>query len=174
MILVLDLAIIFVLRAVDVGMATVRIVLLSRGRKGAAAVIGFFEALIWVVAVSRVLGGLDDPLRLVAFAAGFAVGTYFGSIVEGWLAIGQALIRVVTPCDSAPVASLIRMQGFGATVLNGDGMNGEVQVTFTVVPRRKVDSVLRLISEANKEAFVTIDDTASLDLHKRAERTVRK
>lgn len=174
MTLALDLIVIFVLRAVDVGMATVRIVLLSRGRKGAAALIGFFECLIWVFAVSRVLSGLDDPLRMVAFAAGFAAGTYLGSIVEGWLAIGQALIRVVAACDASPVAPLLREQGFGATVLNGDGMSGEVQVTFTVVPRRKVDPVLRLIAEANPASYVTIDDTASLDLHKRAERIVRK
>lgn len=174
MVLAVDLIVIFVLRALDVGMATVRIVLLSRGRKGAAALIGFFECLIWVFAVSRVLGGLDDPLRMVAFAAGFAAGTYFGSIVEGWLAIGQALIRVVAPSDTTPVAPILRKQGFGVTVLNGDGMNGEVHVTFTVVPRRRVDPVLRLISEANPDAYVTIDDTASLDLHKRAERIVRK
>lgn len=174
MALAADLAFIFVLRAIDVGMATVRIVLLSRGRKGAAAFIGFFECLIWVVAVSRVLSGLDDPLRMVAFAAGFAAGTYIGSIVEGWLAIGQALVRVVAPIGTKPVAPLLRQRGFGATVLNGDGMNGEVQVTFTVVPRRKVDSVLRLVTDASPDAYVTIDDTASLDLHKRAERIVRK
>lgn len=174
MTLALDLVLIFVLRALDVGMATVRIVLLSRGRKGSASLIGFFEALIWVVAVSRVLEGLDDPLRLVAFAAGFAAGTFVGSMVEGWLAIGQALVRVVAPCEAKPVAPLLRQQGFGATVLNGDGMNGEVQLTFTVVPRRKVDSVLRLVSEASPDAYVTIEDTASLDLHKRAERNVRK
>jgi len=174
MALAADLIFIFVLRALDVGMATVRIVLLSRGRKGAAAFIGFFECLIWVVAVSRVLSGLDDPLRMVAFAAGFAAGTYIGSIVEGWLAIGQALVRVVAPSDTKPVAPLLRQRGFGATVLNGDGMNGEVQVTFTVVPRRKVDSVLRLVTDASPDAYVTIDDTASLDLHKRAERIVRK
>jgi uncharacterized protein YebE (UPF0316 family) len=174
MVLAADLILIFVLRAIDVGMATVRIVLLSRGKKGTAAVIGFFECLIWVIAVSRVLTGLDDPLRMVAFAAGFAAGTYFGSMVEGWLAIGQSLIRVVTPCDSQPVAPLLRAQGFGATVLNGDGMYGEVQLTFTVVPRRKVDSALRLVVEANPDAYVTIEDTVSLDLHKRAERIVRR
>jgi uncharacterized protein YebE (UPF0316 family) len=172
--LALDLFIIFILRAVDVGIATVRIVLLSRGRKGTAALIGFVECLIWVFAVSRVLANLDDPLRMVAFAAGFAAGTYVGSMVEEWLAIGQSLIRVVTVSGSPPVAALIRRQGLGATVVNGDGMSGEVQVTFTVVPRRRVDEVARLVDAANPGAYVTIEDTASIDLHRRAERNVRK
>src|SRR3970040_598006 len=93
----LDLIIIFTLRLLDVGMATVRIVLLGRGRRGPAAALGFVEALIWVLAITRVLGGLNDPARMVAFALGFAAGTYLGSVVEEWLALGQALGRVLAP-----------------------------------------------------------------------------
>jgi uncharacterized protein YebE (UPF0316 family) len=155
-------------------MGTVRIVLLSRGRKGTATIIGFFEALIWVIAVSRVLSGLSDPLRMVAFAAGFAAGTYLGSMVEEWLALGQSLIRVVTVSGSPAVAPLIRGQGFGATVLNGDGMNGEVQVTFTVVPRKSVGEVTRLVHEVNPDAYVTIESTSSIDLRQAHDRDLEK
>lgn len=172
--LVFDLAFIFVLRALDVGMATVRIVLLARGRKTTAALIGFFEALIWVLAVARVLSALDDPARMIAFAAGFAAGTYFGSIVEEWLAIGQSMVRIVTPANVTPIAPLLRAQGFGATVVNGDGMNGEVQVTFTVLPRKSLTKVLDMVKEITPDAYVTVDNTASIDLHRRHERTVRK
>lgn len=174
MTLALDLFVIFVLRAVDVGMATVRIVLLSRGRRGAAAIIGFFECLIWVVAVSRVLTGLDDPLRMVAFAAGFAAGTYFGSMVEEWLAIGQTLIRVITRSDDPSVAPAIRARGFGATVLNGDGRDGDVRVMFTVIPRKRVDEVLEVVNEVAPDAYLTIEDTAAPDWRQRFERTVRR
>lgn len=174
MALVFDLLFIFVLRALDVGMATVRIVLLSRGRKGTASVIGFFEALIWVIAVARVLSALDDPARMVAFAAGFAAGTYLGSMVEEWLAIGQSLLRIVVPSEAPPIAPLLRDRGFGATVVNGDGMQGEVKVIFSVMPRKAVDSVLAMISDLSPDAYVTIDNTASIDLHQRHERTVRK
>src|SRR3970282_2607216 len=91
--LFLDLSIIFVLRVLDVGMATVRIVLLSRGRKGSAAFLGFFESLVWVLAIARVLSGLDDPARILAFAAGFAAGTYGGAVVEEWLAVRACPLR---------------------------------------------------------------------------------
>ena len=171
---VFDLAVIFILRAIDVGMATIRIVLLSRGRKGAAAGIGFFECLIWVVAVSRVLTGLDDPLRMIAFAAGFAAGTYVGSMVEEWLAIGQTLIRVVTSSEDPSVAPAIRAKGFGATVLNGDGRDGDVRVCFTVIPRKKVDELLAVINEVAPNASLTIEDTAAPDWRQRIERTVRR
>ena len=172
--LALDLFIIFTLRLLDVGMATVRIVLLGRGRRGPAAALGFVEALIWVIAITRVLDGLDDPTRMVAFALGFAAGTYLGSVVEEWLALGQALIRVVTPTQTDQVAPLLRLQGYGATVLNGDGLSGEVRVTFCVVPRKKVWSVTRLIHETNPEAYVTVDQTATIDLGERHGGDVQK
>ena len=161
---VLDLGIIFTLRLLDVGMATVRIVLLGRGRRGPAALLGFFESLVWVIAIARVFDGLDDPARMIAFALGFAGGTYAGSRVEEWMALGQALVRIVAPVLTDPVAPLLRAKGYGATVVNGDGLTGDVRVTFCVVPRKEVYSVTRLIHEANPEAYVTIEQTSTVDL----------
>ncbi len=173
--LMVDLFLIFFLRLLDVGMATVRIVLLGRGRKGAAAALGFVEALVWVIAIARVINGLDDPARMIAFAAGFASGTYLGAKVEEWMALGQVLIRIVTPLDTTQVAGLLRDAGYGATVVNGDGMSGEVRITFSVVPRKKVKSVLPMIRAANPQAYVTVEESQAYEaLAARHERDVRK
>jgi uncharacterized protein YebE (UPF0316 family) len=169
-----DLFLIFFLRLLDVGMATVRIVLLGKGRKGTATILGFVEALIWVIAVIRVLDGLDDPLRTIAFAAGFAGGTYLGAMVEEWMALGQAMVRIIAPVRSESVAPALRERGFGATVINGNGLEGEVRITFCVIPRKRVLEITRLITSINPEAFVTVDSTTSVDLFHRQERTVRK
>jgi uncharacterized protein YebE (UPF0316 family) len=169
-----DLLFIFVLRLLDVGMATVRIVLLGKGRKLAATGLGFVEALVWVLAISRVLDGLDDPLRMVAFAAGFAAGTYLGALVEEWMALGQVLVRVIAPVESPEVATVLRENDFGATVVNGDGMAGEVRITFSVVPRRESKRVSRLIHQQNPDAYVTVESTTSIDQPHRHERDVRK
>jgi uncharacterized protein YebE (UPF0316 family) len=170
----IDLLFIFALRTVDVGIGTVRIVLLGRGKRGAAATLGFFESLLWVIAVSRVLDGLDDPLRMVAFAAGFAAGTYAGSLVEEWIAMGQSLVRIVAPTSTTQVAPLLRDRGFAATVFDGDGLEGEVRLTLSVVPRKQLAEVTALVRVANPEAFVTVDQTASIDLVARHNRDVRK
>lgn len=160
----LDLLLIFTLRTLDVGLSTIRIVFLGRSRRAPAAALGFAEAMIWVIAFSRVLDGIDDPARMVAFAAGFAAGTYFGSWVEEWLALGQSLVRIISPIDSPSPAPLLRDNGYGATVLNGDGLLGEVRVIFSVIPRKDLGDVARLLDEASPEAYVTIDQTSSVDL----------
>lgn len=171
--LTLDLLIIFSLRTIDVGLSTIRIVFLGRSRRVPAAALGFAESLIWVIAFTRVLGGLDDPARMVAFAAGFAAGTYVGSRVEEWLALGQSLVRIVAPVESPSVAPMLRDRGYGATVLNGDGLLGEVRVIFSVVPRKDLGKVTRLLDEASPDAYITIDQTSSVDLARHG-RNVRR
>jgi uncharacterized protein YebE (UPF0316 family) len=136
--------------------------------------LGFVEALIWVLAITRVLSGLEDPARMVAFALGFAAGTFVGSVVEEWLALGQSLIRIVAPTRSDQVAPLLRKRGYGATVLNGDGLSGEVRVTFCIVPRKEVWTVTRLIHEANPEAYVSVEQTSTVDLAARHGGDVQK
>jgi uncharacterized protein YebE (UPF0316 family) len=131
-----DLLFIFVLRAIDVGMGTVRIVLLSRGRKGTATIIGFFEALVWVVAVSRVLAAWRIR-RMVAFMQ-IRRRNLCGSMVEEWLAIAKAPFAGDDEWLSA-VAPAIRQKGFGARCQRRWDER-EVQVT-TVVPRRSVSDV---------------------------------
>lgn len=172
--LLLDLLFIFFLRLLDVGMATVRIVLLGKGRKLAATGLGFVEAMVWVLAIARVLDGLDDPLRMVAFAGGFAAGTYLGALVEEWMALGQVLVRVISPVDTPSVAEVLRSHDYGATVVNGDGMAGEVRITFSVVPRKDTKYVSRLIHETNPAAYLTIESTNAIDAPHRHEGDVRK
>ena len=64
---------IFALRIGDVSLASVRIVTLMRGRIGLAALLGFFESLFWVSAAAIVFTNLDHPIRIISFAAGFAL-----------------------------------------------------------------------------------------------------
>ena len=172
--LIFDLLIIFSLRLVDMAMATVRIVLVGRGKKGTATAIGFVEAIVWVLAISRVFSGIEDPARILAFAAGFAAGTFLGAKVEEWIALGQSLVRIVAPNESPAVAGLLREQGHGATVINGDGLEGEVRITFCVVPRKRLASVLEMVREANPEAFLTVEQTSVIEAPERHQRGVRK
>jgi hypothetical protein len=97
--LLLGSLLIFVLRMVDVSIASVRIVTLMRGRIGMASIMGFFESAVWVTAAALVFANLDNPVRIVAFAGGFAAGTLLGGNIERWLAMGTSMIRIVTSAD---------------------------------------------------------------------------
>lgn len=155
--LLLSALMIFGLRLLDVSLGTIRIVLLTRGNGWKAGLIGFVESLTWVFAVSQVLRNLDDPVRMLAFAAGFGAGTFLGVTIEGWLAMGNSIIRIVAPIESPQAAPILRERGYAVTVLNGEGLQGDVRLALVVVPRRQLRKILEIVYRVNPAAFVTYD-----------------
>jgi uncharacterized protein YebE (UPF0316 family) len=150
--------VIFLMRVTDQTLGTLRIIFLVRGRRGIAGALGFLESLVWVLAARQVLTDLDEPIKILGFAAGFGAGTMLGGTIERWMALGNRLVRIVAPVDSPHAIDELREAGYGVTVLNGEGYEGAVRVAFSVVPRRQADQVLEIIAEKNPEAFVTIED----------------
>jgi len=153
---------IFALRITDVSIGTLRITFLVRGRRGVAGALSFFESLIWLVAAAQVLSTLDSPLKFVAYAGGYATGTMLGVSVERWLAVGEVLMRVVTPVDAPSAEHLLRQAGFGVTVVNGQGMRGDVRILFVVLPRRRTQTALNTVKQVNPEAYITFEPTSQV------------
>ena len=57
------------------------------------------------------------------------------------------------------VAMELRDKGFGVTIINGEGMHGEVTIAWCVTPRKRVKEVLKIVSEINPDAYVTTEAT---------------
>lgn len=169
-----DLILIFLLRLTDVSIGTVRIVLLGRGSRGRAAALGVIESFVWVLAAARVLDGLDDIWRMVAFAGGYGAGTALGVTMERWLAVGSALVRIVAPSSSPRAAEGLRELGYAVTVLAGDQSGDDVRVSLVVVPRRKLKTVYREIARLNPDALVTMESIVEVDLAAARMKSVRK
>jgi uncharacterized protein YebE (UPF0316 family) len=161
---------IFVLRVVEVGVGTIRIVLLVRERSLLAGTLGFVQSLIWVFAAGIVLTNLDSPARVVAFSLGFGVGTALGSLIEQKMALGHSILRVIAPVDSPPVADALRDAGYGVTVVNAQGLRGDVRLSFTVVPRKRTRDVLATVGRINEAAFVTVESISTPDISQRRRR----
>lgn len=149
---------IIALRLVDVSIGALRITYLVRGKRLIAGTLGFFESLAWVVAAGLVLSDLDEWYKVIAYAGGFGLGTALGGTLDRYIASGQVMLRVMAPIDSPPVAALLREAGFGVTVVNAEGRDGEVRLTLVALRRRQLPEVLELVGSENPAAFVTVDD----------------
>jgi len=165
--LFLGALLIFGLRLIDVSLGAIRIVMVVRGERWIAGLLGFFESLTWVVAAGLVFSNLDSPVRMVSYAAGFGAGTVLGSTVERKIAIGKSVMRVITAVEAPEVAPALRDAGFGVTVVNAEGRKGEVRLAFTVIPRRRAREVLSIVYAVNPDAFVTIEDVSTPEVHAR-------
>ena len=151
-------ALIFCARIVDVSMGTVRVILISRGIRLVAACIGFFEVLIWLVAIVQIMQRLSNPICYLAYAAGFATGTYVGMLVEARLRIGKAVIRTITNKEAQGLIERLREMHCGVTALAAEGAVGPVKVIFSVIERRDQEKVIAIIKEFDPCAFYTIGD----------------
>jgi uncharacterized protein YebE (UPF0316 family) len=153
---------IFGLRIVDVSMATMRMLLIMRGQKLLVPLIGFFEVLIWIVAVGSAIRNLDSPWHVLGYASGFATGSLVGLALEEKLAVGLASIQVISQHGGVELAEALRGRGFGVTEFAGQGREGRVEVVQTVVLRRQIREVLAEVDRWDPDAFVSVEEPRTI------------
>jgi uncharacterized protein YebE (UPF0316 family) len=146
---------IFALRVADVSIGTIRTLFTVRGRKYVSASLAFCEASIFILALSRVMTDITSPAKMLAYAAGFAVGNFVGITIERWIGSGTIAVRIVAQNPVLLVG--LRDQGFGVTLMSGQGREGDVAILFVVAPRRRERELLRLVEQLDPNAFVTLD-----------------
>ena len=156
-------SLIFIARVIDVSMGTVRVIFVSRGLKYLAPIVGFFEILIWLLAIGQIMKNLSNPVCYVAYAGGFAMGNYVGIRIAEKLSLGVVLIRVVSKKDALPLVECLKSESYGVTSVDGHGTSGEVKVVFTIVPRRELRSVVDLIKKFNPRAFYSIEEVGFVE-----------
>lgn len=150
---------IFLARICDVSIGTLRIMTVVRGRKMLAATLGFFEVIIWVLAVSGVLRYIgESPLALIAYGLGFAAGTLIGIWLEQRLALGLQIVRAINPDEERPLADALRAEGLKVTEVAAKGAVSQVEVCFLVAARRKVREIVDKILRISPRAFLTTED----------------
>ena len=154
---------IFWARVLDVSLGTVRVIFISRGFKYLSPLIGFFEILIWLLAIGQIMKNLSNPVCYIAYAGGFAMGNYVGIRIADRLSLGIVLIRVVTKEDASQLVELLKSAIYGVTSVDGHGTAGQVKVVFTIVPRKEVKRVADLIRKFNPKAFYSIEEVSFVE-----------
>jgi uncharacterized protein YebE (UPF0316 family) len=149
---------IFLARICDVSLGTIRVIFVARGFRYFAPILGFFEISIWLLAISQIFQHLNNAFTYLAYAGGFATGTFVGMWLEDKLSIGTVLIRVVTKKDAAELIRRLREKRFGMTTVDAMGSLGEVKIILTIVQRTSVPEVVDLVKQFNPHAFYTIED----------------
>jgi len=151
-------ALIFLSRVADVTIGTLRIVFISKGLKLLAPLLGFFEILIWLLAMSKIFQNLDNWFYFIAYAGGFAMGNFIGLKIEERIALGFVNIRIITQKSGAELIQNLSDLGYGVTYLDAYGSKGPVNVIYCVLKRKDLTEVTQIIKHFNPKAFYTLED----------------
>jgi len=149
---------IFTARIFDVTLGTIRIVFVSRGKKFLAPLFGFFEVLIWLLAIGQIMKNLNNVVCYVAYAGGFATGNFVGLYLEEKLAMGSQVLRAIINQDASELIELLRARGYGVTCFDAHGISGKVNLVFMIIKRSELRKVVDFIQGFHPGAFYSVED----------------
>ncbi len=152
---------IFGARVADVTLGTLRFIFISRGYRWLTPMVGFFEVIIWLVAIRGVLTNLRNFVCILAYGFGFAGGNLIGMWLEEKLSIGMVLVRIILRNESNGLADFLREHNYGYTITEGEGTRERVKILLTIIKRKNLEEVLNAVTQYAPNAFYTIESIRS-------------
>ncbi|MBU0497559.1 MAG: DUF2179 domain-containing protein [Candidatus Thermoplasmatota archaeon] len=149
---------IFFARVIDVSIGTIRIIFVAKGLKYLAPLVGFFEVLIWLLAIGQIIQNLTVWYYYLFYAAGFATGNFVGIFIEEKLSIGMVGIRIITKRDATELVNALKQEHFGLTVVDAKGIDERVKIIYSVVQRQCLEKIIEIVKKYNPTAFYSIED----------------
>jgi len=144
-------------RITDVTLDTIRTAAIVQGRRVFAAILGFFEAVIYVCAVAKVLLNMDHPIYALAYGLGFALGTFLGITIEQRLAFGVQLASLFTRKGVELAKALISAR-YRVAEVRGHVRDGEVTILYVEIPRKQVPKLIHDAATIDEECFCVVND----------------
>ncbi len=155
---------IFLARILDVSIGTLRIMFVSKGLRGKATFLGFIEVLIWIIVVAQIFQNLDNWLNYIAYAGGFATGTYIGMYIEEKMKMGVQIFRIIVGQESAELSEKLMEANFRVTEVDGKGKYGTVKVIFSVARRKRWQELADIVNTHAPNAFYSVEDVKHVSL----------
>jgi uncharacterized protein YebE (UPF0316 family) len=151
----LGAVIILLSRVLDVSMGTFRIQMIFQRKKLIAGILGFFEVLIYIIIVSKVIQDIGNWFNLFAYCGGFAIGNIIGIYISEKISKEVISIGVISITKWQEIEEKLREEGFGVTRNVGYGKDGGVQVLKVICERNYFPKVRDIALERDRKVFIT-------------------
>jgi len=147
--------IIFLSRVLDVSIGTFRVQMIVRRKKLIAGILGFFEVLIFILIVSKVIQDIGNWLNVIAYCGGFAIGNIVGIYISEKISKEIISVGIISKSKWQEIENRLRDEGFGVTRNIGYGKDGEVQMLRVICERNYFPKVRDISLEYDRKAFIT-------------------
>jgi len=151
----LGAGIIFLSKVLDVTLGTFRVQMIVQRKKLIAGVLGFFEVLIFILIVSKVIQDIGNWFNVIAYCAGFAIGNIVGIYISEKISKEIISVGIISRIKWQEIEEKLRDEGFGITRNIGYGKDGEVQILRVICERNYFPKVREISLEYDRKAFIT-------------------
>ena len=149
---------IFIARVLDVSLGTIRVIFISKGFKYLAPFVSFFEILVWLFAIGQIFQHFSNIIYYVAYAGGFAMGTFVGIYIDTKLLIGTEIIRIITRKGASQLVEVLKSGGYVVTSTDAEGVEGPVKIIYVILDRHDLPTIIENIKQYNPRAFYSVED----------------
>lgn len=157
---------VFVCRIIDMSLASIRTVYTVKGKAYTVAAISVVEGLVYFLIIREALNFAStsflETLNIaLAYAGGFATGTFLGAKVADKLAGGMVQAQIVTTTKDDAIVQKIQEAGYALTVLTSEAtkFSGEKYLLFAEIKSTKLKDFKKLVHELDEKAFIIVNET---------------
>lgn len=159
-------------RLIDVSLGTIRIILANKGIKVYSSLIGFFEVLVWLFAITTIMNNLTNVFSYFAYALGFSLGTYLGITLEEKISIGQVRLRIITKKNLKKMLEELNHTRYVFVSDSANSSEGKIKIINAFLERKDLKTVLIKVKAVDPHAFYTVEDLKLLKKMPKEEKIV--
>lgn len=145
---------IFSAKLLENAISTLRLIVVSSGKKIFGAILNLIVSIIWIFSTSLAIINIKDTLNIIAFALGSFIGSYIGSIIEEKIAIGSNMLFIVTKKEITIKEKLDELK-YTSFIINDD-------IILIMVDRKKRKNLLNIIRKIDPDSTIISDKAKQL------------
>ena len=146
---------IFFARILDVSIATLRQMVMLKGKLFISTILAFIEVFIWfVVARVALTIKIDSILIPIFYSLGYATGTLIGSFLAKCLIKGEVCIQIIVNDDK--LIKALKLRGYEISIIS---LENKKKMLYLEVNSKSLKKVLELIKKADPKSFMIINDS---------------
>ena len=146
---------------IDVGIGSVRTILLVKGKNFISMILAFIEILIWFFVAKQTLTSEETNLAIIlSYAGGYAVGTYVGGLINKYFVRGTLTAFIVTSLDNRDMVDELKDSGYGVSVIS---VEENKLVLLTEFKKKNLNKLKSTIKRIDDSAFIIINESLHVE-----------
>lgn len=152
---------VFFARMIDVGIGSVRTILLVKGKNFISMVLAFIEILIWFFVAKQTLTSEETNLAIIlSYAGGYAVGTYVGGLINKYFVKGTLTVFIITSIDNRDMVDDLKEAGYGVSIIS---LEDNKLVLLTELKKKNLNKLKSAIKKIDDNAFIIINESLHVE-----------
>lgn len=153
---------IFIFKAIEVSLGTIKTFYTVKGKNLVASVTSFFEILIWFIVAKKALVTSNSSIFIaVSFALGYTLGTLLGSFVANKYIKGNICIQAITKKNNKRLINKLKDEGYGITIvpLKNKSKNKQREMFIIETNKNEFKNIMNIFSKLDTKAFLIVNES---------------